>query len=78
MKNVYNAGGWTIRPSRKSETRRLLLKLLPFSSCQEITKDIYGSVKHNLACAILEKGKFRQVVMFAIFHFSIFDIDGVC
>ena len=78
MNEAYNAAGWTFRKSRKPEKHSLELELLPFSSCQGITKDTYGRVKHNLACATLANGKFKQVVMFTIFHFSIFDIDGVC
>ena len=77
MDDVYHAGGWTCRSSRKPKSRDSELKLLPFSSCQNEIKATYGRVKHNLACATVEEGEFTRVVISTIFYFSIFDIDRV-
>ena len=77
MDKSYDVGGWRFEKNRKPFPRYSKLKLLPFSFCNQIFKNTYGRVKHNLACAILEDGKLKQVVMSTIFHFSIFNSDRV-
>ena len=78
MKRLYNVGSWSYRKGRRTVPRSLTLELIPFKFCQIEFIEAYGTIKHNLACAVLTEGEFKQVVMSTIFHFTIFDIDRVC
>ena len=54
------------------------MDLQSYEICKDEIKNAYHRNLHNLACGFSEHGFYEQVVMSAIFHFAIFDIDRVC
>ena len=69
MTELYNLGGWITQRQNEPHPRYSKWRLFPFSFCKDKFKNFLGSVKHNVACAALAKGSFKDDVMSTIFHF---------
>ena len=71
----YFVGSWKNTRLQTFHSKYLRVELSPYETCKNVITKAYHRNLHNLACGISVYGSYEEVIMSAIFHFSIFDID---
>ena len=75
MDILYFVGSWKYTRLRTFYSKYLKVELSSYGICEKEFRKAYHRNLHNLACGFSVHGSYEEVVMSAIFHFAIFDID---